>query len=302
MAAPLSTRPVTMVSPFVAGGTNDLLCRLLAENMGKSLGTTFVVDNRAGANGNIGTAFVAKQPPDGQTLLMGNSATHGTNPTLYPNQPFDALKDFAPVCMVAAVPVVLAVSTELGINSVADLIAYAKKNPGKLAFGSSGIGGSGHLCGEIFKTATKLDMVHVPYKGDVPAIQEVMGGQLALAFVGVGPATVGIKSGKVKALAVASSRRASTLPDVHTVEEAGYKGVEVTQWYGLFARSGSPKDMLDRMSAAAKEALAKEEVREKMLTQSIEPTYLPADELNVFYRNEIKRFREVIQRLNIKVT
>jgi tripartite-type tricarboxylate transporter receptor subunit TctC len=293
-------KPIQFISPFAAGGANDYLTRLKAQHLGPILKTTIVVENKSGANGIVGATFVAKAAPDGYTVLMGNSATQGTNPSLYPNTPYDAIKDFAPISMVGFVPLVMVVDPRLGINTVAELLAYAKKNPGKVAFSSSGIGSTGHLAGEAFKAASGIDMIHAPYKGDAPAIGDVAAGQIALSFVGVASATSLYKGGKVKVLGVASSRRSSSMPDVPTFAEAGYK-IEVSQWYGLFARAGTPPATIEKMNAAAKVVLARPEIKEAIVKQGAEPEYSSASQLGSFAQSEIERFGAIIKRLGIKV-
>jgi len=293
-------RPIVAISPYAAAGANDFLTRLMAQQMSEVLKTSIVVENRAGANGIVGAASVAKSAPDGYTMLMGNSATHGTNPTLYKSLPYDPEKDFAPVGMVGSVPIVLAVDASLGVNNLAELIAYGKEHPGKLSFGSSGLGGTGHLCGEMFKTATRLDMVHVPYKGDAPAVVAAMGGQVSMAFVGVASATPQVASGKIKILAVASATRSGSLPDVPTMTEAGFKDIQCAQWYALFTRAGTPKTIIDTLNHAIKIALTRDDVRKSMATQGADPIYMTTDELDRFYKSEIKRFAAIIQSLDIK--
>lgn len=292
-----ANRPVQFVSPYAAGGANDFLTRLMARYMGETLKANIVVDNKSGANGMIGASAVAKSNPDGYTILMGNSATHGTNPTLYKKQPYDASKDFKPVAMVASVPVVMVVNAGLGINSVEDLLKYGKTH--RLSFGSSGVGGTGHLTGEAFKAATGLDMVHVPYKGDSPAVTDAMGGQVDLAFVGTASATTQQASGRIKILAVAHPNRTRALPDVPTMAEAGYPGLEFSQWYALFAPAGTPDAVVEKLNAANKAALANPEVQKSLDAQSAEGTYRTPEELGAFYQSEIKRFGDWIRKLNL---
>ncbi|WP_086059169.1 Bug family tripartite tricarboxylate transporter substrate binding protein [Bordetella genomosp. 9] len=293
-------RPIQAVSPYAAGGANDFLTRLMAQQMAGVMDAKIVVENRAGANGIVGAGYVAKSAPDGYTLLMGNSATHGTNPTLYKPLSYDPNADFAPVGMVASVPIVLAVNSNLGVNSVAELIAYGKSHPGKLAFGSSGVGGTGHLCGEAFKAATGLDMVHVPYKGDAPAVADAMGGQVSMAFVGVASAAPLVASGKIKILGVASTHRSGSLPKVPTFAEAGYKDLQFAQWYALFARAGTPQPVIDKLNQATRTVLGKDDVKKSLATQGADPEYMTPDQLRTFYQSEIKRFADIINGLGIK--
>lgn len=297
MAEYPNDRPVQFISPYAAGGANDYLTRLMARYMGEQLKANVVVDNKSGANGMIGAAAVVKSNPDGYTILMGNSATHGTNPTLYKKQPYDASKDFTPVAMVGSVPIVMVVNAGLGINNVEDLLKYGKTH--RLSFGSSGIGGTGHLTGEAFKGATGLDMVHVPYKGDSPAVTDAMGGQVDLAFVGTASATTQQASGRIKILAVAHPNRTRALPDVPTMAEAGYPGLEFSQWYALFAPAGTPDAVIQKLNAANKVALANPEVQKSLDAQSAEGTYRTPAELGEFYQSEIKRFGDWIKKLNL---
>ena len=290
-------RPIQFISPYAAGGANDYLTRLMARYMGQDMQANIVVDNRAGANGMIGGAAVAKAQPDGYTILMGNSATHGTNPSLYKKQTYDATKDFTPVAMVASVPIVMVVNAALGVNSVEDLKQYGKTH--RLSFGSSGIGGTGHLTGEAFKAATGLDMVHVPYKGDSPAVTDAMGGQVELAFVGTASATTQQATGKIKILAVAHPSRSRALPDVPTLAEAGYPGLEFSQWYALFAPAGTPPEIIKRLNEANKAALQNPDVQKSMDAQSAESNYRTPEELDAFYKSEIKRFGDWITKLKL---
>jgi len=292
-------RPVQFVSPYAAGGANDYLTRLMARYMGQEMQANIVVDNKSGANGMIGAAAVAKAAPDGYTLLMGNSATHGTNPTLYKKQPYDAARDFTPVAMVASVPIVMAVNAGLGVDSVAELLEYGKRH--RLSFGSSGVGGTGHLTGEAFKAATGLDMIHVPYKGDSPAVTDAMGGQVDLAFVGTASAIAQQASGKIKILAVAHPTRTRALPDVPTMAEAGFPGLEFSQWYALFAPAGTPAPVVEKLNQANKAALALPAVQESLDAQAAEGTYRTPQQLEAFYQSEIKRFGDLIHKLQISI-
>lgn len=294
-------KPIQIVSPYSAGGTNDFLARMMAQRMGAQLKINVVVENRAGANGIVGSAYVAKTNPDGYTMLLGNSATHGTNPTLYPDQPYDSIKDFAPVSMVGSVPIVLVVNSSLGINNIDELIAYGKANPGKLAFGSSGVGGTGHLAGEALKAAANIDMVHAPYKGDAPAVLDAMGGQVAVAFVGVASAVTQTQAGKIKIIGIAHANRVASLPKVPTFAEAGFKDLEFSQWYALVVRGGTPRTTVEKLSQTAKTVLERDDVQKSMRLQGAEYKFLTPDELSAFFKSEIQRFSEIIRRLNIKV-
>jgi len=259
--------PIRLVVPFPAGGTTDILARAVAQRMSETLGQQVVVDNRPGAGGNIGSELVAKSAPDGYTLLMGTVGTHAINPSLYSKMPYDHVKDFTPVILVAGVPNVLVVNPDLPVKTVAELIAYGKANPGKLNFASSGSGTSIHLSGELFKTLTGVQMTHVPYKGSSPALTDLMGGQVQLMFDNL-PSSLGfIKAGKLRALAVTSAARSTALPDVPTVAESGLPGFEASSWFGVLAPAGTPRDIVTRINAEVAKWLASPEAREKLASQ-----------------------------------
>jgi tripartite-type tricarboxylate transporter receptor subunit TctC len=261
------TRPIRLVVPFPAGGTTDILARAVAQKLTDAWGQSVVVDNRPGAGGNIGSELVAKAAPDGYTLLMGTVGTHAINPSLYSHMPYDHVKDFAPVILVAGVPNVLVVNPSLPVNSVQELIAYAKANPGKLNFASSGSGTSIHLSGELFKVLTGVQITHVPYKGSAPALTDLMGGQVQLMFDNL-PSSLGfIKAGKLRALAVTSTARAAALPDVPTMQEAGVPGFEASSWFGVLAPAGTPRDIVTKLDAEIAKWLATSEAREKLAAQ-----------------------------------
>jgi tripartite-type tricarboxylate transporter receptor subunit TctC len=261
------TRPIRIVVPFPAGGTTDVLARAVAQKLTESLGQPTVVDNRPGAGGNIGAELVAKSAPDGYTLLMGTVGTHAINPSLYPKMPYDHVRDFAPVILVAGVPNVLVINPALPINSVQELIAYGKANPGKLNFASSGNGTSIHLSGELFKTMAGVQMAHIPYKGSAPALQDLVGGQVQLMFDNLPSSLALIKAGKLKALAVTSKERAAALPDVPTLAESGLPGFEASSWFGLLAPAGTPQPVIAKLNAEVAKWLASPEAKEKLLAQ-----------------------------------
>jgi tripartite-type tricarboxylate transporter receptor subunit TctC len=235
------TRPIRLVVPFPAGGTTDILAREVGDRLSRSFGQSVVVDNRPGAGGNIGSDLVAKSAPDGYTLLMGTVGTHAINPSLYTRMPYDHVKDFVPIILVAGVPNVLEVTPSLPVNSVADLIKLAKEKPGQLNFASSGNGTSIHLSGELFKTMAGVDMTHVPYKGSAPALTDLMGGQVQLMFDNLPSSLQQIKAGKLRAIAVTSAQRAPALPNVPTIAESGLPGFEASSWFGLLAPAGTPR-------------------------------------------------------------
>jgi len=261
------SRPVRVVVPFPAGGTTDILARAAAQKLSETWGQQAIVDNRPGAGGNIGSELVAKAPPDGYTLLMGTVGTHAINSSLYPKMPYDHVKDFVPVILVAGVPNVLVVNPSLPVNSVQELIAYAKANPGKLNFASSGSGTSIHLSGELFKTMTGVQMTHIPYKGSAPALTDLIGGQVQLMFDNLPSSLAFIKAGKLRALAVTSATRSAALPDVPTIAESGVPGFEASSWFGLLAPAGTPRDIVTKVNADTAKWLASPDAKEKLAAQ-----------------------------------
>ncbi len=289
-----------VISPFSAGGTNDYLSRAIARKLEAALGQPFVVENRTGANGMIGADLVAKSPGDPYLLFMGNGATHGANVTLYPKITYDAIKDFTPVAMVGVVPIVLIVSSALPINSIQELTAYAKANPRALSFGSSGLGGTGHITGEKFKQVTGLDIAHVPYRGDAPAVTDVLAGQIPLAFISITSVISQMKSGRMRVLALASAKRSPSIPDVPTFAEAGVKEMEFATWYAIMAPAGIPKDALAILSAEITKAVKSPDMQQAFATQGADPTTATPDELGAFVKSEIAKYGKAIKELGIR--
>ena len=294
--------------PFAAGGTTDLLARALAPELQKAFGQPFVVDNKPGAGGNVGAADVAKSPADGHTLLMGTVGTHGINVALYSKMPFDHVKDFAPITLVASVPNVLVLNPanaqKYGINSVADLARFAKANPGKLNMASSGNGTSIHLSGELFKAMTGSFMVHFPYRGSGPALIDLLGGNMDLMFDNLPSALPHIKSGRLKALAVTSAKRSDAVPDLPTVAEAGgaaLKGFDATSWFGLVAPAGTPADVVSRLQAETAKALALPAVKERMLSQGAIPGGMSSADFAAFIAAETTKWAKVVKASGAKV-
>jgi len=293
-------KPITFVSAYVPGGTNDFLTRFIAQGVGEQLKANAVVENKPGANGIVGTSMVARSAGDGYTLLMGNSASHGINPTLYPHLQYDALKDFRAVGMVASVPIVVVANKDLPADSLKELVAYGKSHPGRLGFGSSGIGGAGHLAGEAFILASGIDMVHVPYKGDAPAVTDTMSGQVPVSFVALSSATPQLASGRIKILAVASDKRLPMLPDVPTMDESGYPNMEFAQWFAIVAPSATPQPVIDSLNFAIKSVLESPRARKSFATQGATPVYATAAQTQSFIESEIDRFGAIIRKLNLQ--
>jgi tripartite-type tricarboxylate transporter receptor subunit TctC len=243
--AAFPTHPVRLVIPFPAGGPLDAVGRAIAQKLGDAWGQSVVVDNRPGAGGNIGADLVAKSAPDGYTVVMGALSTHAVNPSLYPSMPYDAVKDFAPITLVAITPNVLVVNPSLPVHSVQELIAYAKAHPGKLSFGSGSNGSAGHLAGELFKVDAGVDMVHVPYRGAAPAMQALLAGDTQLMFDNLASAMPQVRAGKLRALAVTTAKRSPLVPELPTMAEAGLKDFDIATWFGL-RRAGRHAAARDR--------------------------------------------------------
>ncbi|MGA0612079.1 tripartite tricarboxylate transporter substrate binding protein [Caldimonas sp. KR1-144] len=299
-------KPIRIVVPFAAGGTTDILARALAPELQKALGQPVVVDNKPGAGGNLGAAEVAKSPADGYTLLMGTVGTHGINAALYPKLPYDPVKDFVPVTLVAGVPNVLvfnpAKAEQLGIKNVADLIRYARANPGKLNMASSGNGTSIHLSGELFKSMTGTYMVHFPYRGSGPALIDLLGGSMDLMFDNLPSSMQHIKAGKLKALAVTSGVRSQALPEVPTIAEAGpVKGYEASSWFGLLAPAGTPMEIVNRVQQETAKALASPALKERLQSQGAIPSGNTSAEFARLIDSETKKWAQVVKVSGAKV-
>jgi tripartite-type tricarboxylate transporter receptor subunit TctC len=285
---------IRIVVPFPAGGTTDILARFIAQYLGERLGVSTVVENRAGASGTIGSEMVAKSPADGGTLLL--TATHHViNPSLYRKLPYDTQNDFSPVALVATAPNALVVTNDFPAKTVAELIAMAKKEPGKLSFGSAGIGGANHLSGELFKQMAGIDIVHIPYKGAAPAMNDLVGGHIPMMFDSLPTVIPGAQAGAIRVLAVTSLQRAASLPDVPTLDEAGVKGFEATAWFGLYMPKADGNPAHAQLVAAMNDILAAPVTREKFATQGVEPGRLTGDRFTAFVDSEIGKWKTVVQ-------
>ncbi len=293
-------RPVKIVVPFATGGPADNYARFIAQRLQDSLGQSFVVDNRPGGGSVIGTDIAAKATADGYTLLM-MSNTHTANETLIPNKPFALMRDFVAIAPVNYSDLLLVAHPGTGINTVADLLAKAKAQPGKINYASSGPGTPYHMAGELFKYMAKVDMVHIPYKGSSGARTDVLGGQVDLMFDAVTTMTEHVKAGKVKALATTGKTRSSVLPDVPTVGEAGVPGYEATIWLGLMAPKGTPKDVIDKLNATINQALRQPEVRQTWARQGAVPMIMSTAEFEKYLNEDIQKWGAVIKAANIKV-
>ena len=301
-------KPVRIVVPFAPGGTTDILARALVPDLSRAFGQQFIVDNRAGAGGNVGAEIVARAPGDGYTLLMGTVGTHGINRALYAKLPYDPIKDFAPVTLVAAVPNVMVMNADkamaLGVKNVQDFIRVAKASPGKMNMASSGNGTSIHLAGELFKSMTGTYMLHLPYRGSGPALMDMVAGNADVMFDNLPSSMAQIKAGKLTALAVTSGERSAALPDVPTVEQAGgpaLKGYEASSWFGLLAPAGTPPDIVNRIQQEVAKALASPAMKERLLAQGAIPGGNTPAEFTRHIDNEHRKWAGVVKASGAKV-
>ena len=300
--------PLRLVVPFAAGTTTDIVSRLVGEAMGGALAQNVVVENKPGAGGTVGSDLVAKAAPDGATLLMGTVGTHAINVSLYPKMPFDPIKDFAPVALMAGVPNILvinpATAQRLGVTDVASLVKALKANPGKLNMASSGNGTSIHLAGELFKSMTGTFMVHIPYRGSGPALIDLMGGSMDLMFDNLPSALPHIKSGKLKALGVTSAKRSDAIPELPTIEEAGgptLKGVEASSWFALAAPAGTPPEIVSRLQQETAKALATPDMKARMAGMGAIPSGMSTADFTRFIAAETAKWAKVVKAANAKV-
>ncbi len=289
-------KPVRLIVPFPAGGAADVMARGMAEKLAAELGQQVIVDNRGGAGGSTAAEAAAKSPPDGYTLFFGTMGTQAINPALYPKLRYDPQKDFAPISLTHITPRVLVVHPSVPANSVAELIALAKSQPGKLTYGSAGNGSSSHLSGALFESLAGVDMLHVPYKGSAPLLVDVLAGRIAMTFDSYTVYEGHIKAGKVRALGVTSKTRMAALPQVPTIAEAGLKGYDVSNWLALFAPAGTPKDVLVALHKALGRAMAAPDLRAQLAALGIEPTFGTPEELAELLRAELPRWADIVKR------
>ncbi len=294
------TKPVKLVVPFTAGSATDILARTVGQKLGEMWGQPVVVDNRPGAGGTIGTALVAKSPPDGYTLLV-NSAAQAYNPSIYTSLSFDTVKDFIDVAPLAGQPNVLVVAPASGYKTVADLIAAAKAKPGALNFGSAGTGSGTHINAEKFRLAAGIDVVHIPYKGTPEALTDTMTGRITYFFSPISAALPHVKEGKLMALGVSTAKRSSALPNVPTIAESGLPGFDYNLWVGVFAPAGTPADVVARIAGDTAKALQTAEVKERLAALGADPMPMTTPEFTKFVDAEIEDSGKVIRAANIKV-
>ena len=295
------TKPVRIIAPFGPGSTIDIFGRIIAPKLHEALGQPVIVENRAGAGGMIGMDAVAKAAPDGHTLVIGALGPLAMNPVLYPKTPFDPVRDFAAVSLLATGPVVIVVHPSVPAKTVKDLVAIAKQRPGQLNFGSPGVGSSPHLTGELFKLLTGANIVHVPYKGNAEAITDLIGGQVSIVFTGVPPVVPLAKAGKVRLLATTGKQRLASLPEVQTIAEAGLPGAEVLIWYGVVAPAATPKEIVGRLNREIVKAMSMPDVRDRFLQQGADPESSSPEQFAQLIRDEVARWGKVIRSAGIKV-
>ncbi len=289
------TRPITLVVPFPPGGSTTIVARIVTDRMADAIGQQFVVDNRGGAGGTLGTRQVAKSAPDGYTIALGYTGTLAIGPSLFPNVGYDARADFAPIGRIGVAPSALVVHPSFPVHSVAELIAYAKANPGKVNYGSAGIGTVGHVAGEYFAIATGIKLTHIPYKGTGPAITDLLGGHIPLSFSPIPAVHESAKSGLLRMLAVTSARRSTLLADMPTVAESGVPGFDAVLRYGLVAPAGTPRPIIERLNTALRATLASEEVRNRLAIEGAEPLPSTPDEYAVDIDREETQWSKVIK-------
>ena len=300
LAQPYPSKPVRVIVPYTPGGSNDVLGRMVAKHLQEALNQPFIVENKPGAAGQIGAEAGAKAAPDGYTLLVAPNDVMTVTPNLHPNGPYDPVNDFEPIGTLGAVPIVLVVNASSPHKSVADLVAAAKVKPGALSYASSGAGGPQHMSAELFASMTGVKMVHVPYKGNVPAITDLLGGQVDLLFSPINSALPHIKSGKLRALAIASDKRVASLPDVPTLTEAGIAGYKSEIWIGLFAPARTPKDILDKLTAEVTRMQTLPEIRQQLSGQGIEPMTTAPAQLSSLIKTDLVRWQKVIKDTGVK--
>ena len=295
------SKPITIIVPFPAGGGTDAFARPLSAHLTKQMGKQIVIDNRGGAGGTLGAGIAAKAAPDGYTFFMGG-AHHAIAPTMYQKLDYDIEKSFIPVMLLATPPQVVVINAQkIPVTDLKGLIEYAKKNPAKLNYGSAGNGSSHHLAGELFKMQTKTFITHIPYRGAGPALSDLIAGQVEMMFDGLGSSSQHIKAGKIKALAVAATKRSPAFPDVPTAAEAGVPGYVVSTWYGLWAPKGTPKEVVDKMTAEVTKALNSPELKNSWLNNGSETPNLTGEAYGKFVTAEIKRWADVAKASGAKM-
>lgn len=287
-------RPIKLVVGYAAGGATDVIARMIAIKLGEQLGQSVIVDNRSGANSNVSAEIVARSPADGYTLYVYTIA-NTINASLYDKLGYDPLKDFEPIGLIAKIPNILVVNEKLPIKSVADFVQFAKESPNGITFASSGSGSSIHLSGEMFKMVAKLNMLHVPYRGSAPAVNDLLGGQVQSMFDNTPSALPHVRGGRLRAIAITSAQRSPLLPDVPTLAESGFPGFEVQSWFGLAAPAGTPRPVVDRLNAELGKVLTNSDVRQRLLNLAATPAPGTPEQMRSFAASEVKRWYDVVK-------
>lgn len=301
LAQTYPNKPIRLIVTFAAGGGADFMGRLIGQKLGEVYRQTVIVDNRAGAGGAIGNEVVARAAPDGYTLLLGAAGPLVIAPSLYQKLPFDTLRDYAPVTLLGSVAFALATHPSIPATSVTQLVALARNKPGKLNFGSSGTGGAPHLAGELFQSMAKVTMLHVPYKGLAPALTDLVAGQLDLIFADLNLVMPQIEAGRLRGIAVSSSKRSSLVPKLPTVAEAGISGYQAGTWYGVLAPIATPRDIVGKLNTDINNILDTREVKERLATQGAEVTQTTPEQFALFIRSELEKWARLVKSANIKL-
>src|SRR5262245_31148571 len=288
-------RPITLVVPFPPGGSTSIVARIVGEKMGELLGQQMVIDNRGGAGGTIGSRAVAKSAPDGYTLLLGYTGTLAIGPTLYPNVGYDPRKDFTPIGLIGHAPNSLVLHPSFAPRSVKELVEYAKANPGKVNYGSAGVGTVSHVSGVYFATAAGIQLTHIPYKGTGPALADLLGGHIPMAFAPIPATHANVAEGSLRGLAVTSLKRSSLLPDVPTIGESGVPGFEASLYYGLVAPAGTPRPIIEKLNKALRDVLASDEVKKRLATDGTEPTPSTPEEYAAHIDRDETKWSKVVK-------
>ena len=295
------SKPVRIIVPYPAGGTTDIIARIAANQLTERLKQSFIVENKAGASGAIGSQAVAQAAPDGYTLVMATASSHGINSALQKSLPYDAVKDFAPITVVANTPNIIVANPSVPVKTLGELVALAKSQPGKINFGSTSAGGSPHMSAELLKMMAGIDMTHVPYKGAAPMLTDLIGGQVQIGFDNL-PSTIGfVKSGKVRPLAVTTAKRWPGAPDIPTVAESGVPGYEVSGWFGLLAPAGTPKDIINKLQSTIADAVKSPEVAKQLNDLGAEPVANKPEVFAQEIKDDVEKWRKVVKTTGVKL-
>jgi tripartite-type tricarboxylate transporter receptor subunit TctC len=295
------SRPVRWVVPFAPGGPTDIMSRAVGEKLGQRLGQQFVVDNRGGAGGNIGAEIVARAPADGYTIMIGHVGTHAINLALYAKAPYDPVRDFTPISLLATLPLALVMHPSVAANNLRDLIAIAQKRPGELNFASAGNGGPTHLAGEVFRNMAKINIVHVPFKGNAQALTELISGRVHMMFSNLLTSMPHVRSGKLRAIAISTAKRSPQAPDLPTVAESGVADFDVTPWYGVLAPAGLPRDITARLNTEVADIIKAPDMRERFVAQGIDLTSSTPEQFAALIKTEVPKWRKIVQDSGAKV-